>query len=161
MEYIATEDPSDIIVQQNEDRSGIPPREEEYELLKADYSKYFKSGSPEKTKDSEPEGKEIPTNEPIAQLRESIATIGGDLEGRTVIQYPTLDDNTQKKGLVVVRICVDSRGIVRTARYTQKGSTTTDLYLVDLAVGAARKYIFSASAAERQCGMIAFDFQLK
>lgn len=160
-EYITVDEEVEINSAQNKESNHAESHQEEYAKLKAEYSNLLNSTSGSEAEVPAAEGNDNSENAPRAVRNKSMATIGGELTGRTVIRYPTLMDDSQRKGVVVIKICVDSRGFVRTARFTQKGSTTTDLYLVELALGAARNYLFSASAAERQCGTIAFDFQLK
>jgi len=86
-----------------------------------------------------------------------------DLKGRTWRQKPLVFDNTQKTGKVVVGIKVDKNGNVVYAKYQQKGSNTTDPYLIQLAEQGALKAKFSAdvSADEEQFGTITFKFSVQ
>ena len=86
-----------------------------------------------------------------------------DLKGRTWRQKPLVFDNTQKTGKVVVGIKVDKFGNVVYAKYQQKGSTTTDPYLIQLAEQGAMKAKFSAdtNADEEQFGTITFKFSVQ
>jgi colicin import membrane protein len=86
-----------------------------------------------------------------------------DLKGRTWRQKPLVFDNTQKTGKVVVGIKVDKNGNVVYAKYQQKGSTTTDQYLINLAEQSALKSKFSsdAGADEEQFGTITFKFSVQ
>ena len=84
--------------------------------------------------------------------------IGGGLESRGVLSSPKLTDNSQRKGRVVVKICVDAQGQVTSATYTQRGSTTSDQVLKQLAIANAKAHKFSASSAASQCGNITYDF---
>lgn len=88
------------------------------------------------------------------------ASTGGGLGGRPVRFKPPIVDNSQKSGKVRVKVCADAAGNVISANFTQAGSTSTDGYLVDKAVEAARKFKF-AEGAEVQCGWIDFNFQVK
>lgn len=85
------------------------------------------------------------------------------MSGRKIIYYPTIIDNSQKTGKVVVNIKVDKSGNVIFAKATQKGSTTTDTYLFDLAEQAAMKTRVNADAdaAEEQFGTITYTFRVK
>jgi len=102
---------------------------------------------------------------PDAKALEGLSTgkgkAGEGLGDRGVVFSPTITDNTQKTGRVVVDICIDKSGKVISANYTQKGSTTTDAYLIDLAETNAKKYKFLKSDIEEQCGDIIIDFKLK
>lgn len=102
---------------------------------------------------------------PDAKALEGLSTgkgkRGTGLGDRGVVYSPTITDNTQKTGRVVVDICIDKSGKVISAKYTQKGSTTTDAHLIDLAERNAKKYKFLKSNIEEQCGDIIIDFKLK
>ena len=87
--------------------------------------------------------------------------INGQLGGRRVIKTPVIKDDSQKKGRVVVKICVNAEGEVISSQYTQMGSTTSDNYLIKLAEEGARGYVFTASPVAKECGRIIIDFQLK
>jgi outer membrane biosynthesis protein TonB len=89
------------------------------------------------------------------------ASIGGGLGGRAVERRGGINDNSQKKGKVVINVCVDRNGSVLSADYTQIGSTTSDSELKNKAIQAAKGYKFAASTVDKQCGTITFNFQLK
>ncbi len=102
-----------------------------------------------------------PQGSPLDGLISGKADIGTGLADRGVVFEPEINENSQKIGVVVVRICVNAKGKVTEANYTQKGSSTTDLSLIDVAEKAARQYVFSSSSLEKQCGVISIDFKLK
>jgi len=87
--------------------------------------------------------------------------VGAGLGSRGLLYAPEIRDNTQKTGRVIVTICVNSAGKVINSRYRQKGSTTTDAHLIQLAESSALKYKFSESQAQEQCGDIIIDFKLR
>lgn len=87
--------------------------------------------------------------------------VGGGLSGRGVEYEPTFSDNSQKTGKVSLSICVGKNGTVSKADFTQKGSTTSDAYLIDLARKTALKYKFSKSEIESQCGTVTIDFKVQ
>jgi len=106
-----------------------------------------------------------PLGERDAQILEGITRgkgkVGSGLDSRGILYEPSFDDTSQKSGRVVVKICIDQTGKVISARYTQRGSTTTDSELIDLAVANAKKYRFTPSNKEKQCGTIIIDFIVK
>ncbi len=102
-----------------------------------------------------------PSSDILAGHSTGKGEIGEGLDGRDIIYEPEIKDNSQKKGVVMIKICVDKEGNVINARYTQQGSTTTDNYLVDLGIKSARKYKFSPSKVEEQCGVIGIEFIVK
>ena len=87
--------------------------------------------------------------------------IQGVLGNRKVLKSPVIKDQSQKKGRVVVKICVGSDGKVMSSQYTMMGSTTNDSYLIGLAEKGAKEYLFSASPNPKECGKVIIDFQLK
>ena len=108
-----------------------------------------------------------PNGDPDASKLEGISTgsgvVGGGLGGRDVTFAPKIQDQSQKTGRVVVKLCVDSKGnvISDSVKFTQKGSTTADGELVNIAISNARKFRFSSSSISKQCGTITVDFKVK
>lgn len=88
-------------------------------------------------------------------------TVGGGLGNRGVEGRPKITDQTQKAGRIVIEVCVDSNGNVLSADYTQRGSTTTDSALRDVAIRNAKKWKFSKGDVDKQCGTITYDFKLQ
>ncbi len=105
-----------------------------------------------------------PGGSPDSKILEGISkgrgTVGGGLNGRKVMQAPTISENSQKYGKVSIKVCVDKNGKVVTANFTQKGSNTTDAQLVRIAEKGAMKYVFAPGELDSQCGTITFDFKL-
>lgn len=89
--------------------------------------------------------------------------VGHDLAGRNLLFISPIEEDYKETGKVVVSIKVDREGKVIFARYTVKGSTTTDPTLIRLAESAAREAKFSSNSkvAEEQFGSITFTFKLK
>lgn len=89
--------------------------------------------------------------------------VGHDLAGRSLLSIPRIDENYSETGKVAVSIKVDRNGRVLFAKYTQKGSTTTNQKLIKLAEEAAMQAKFSPNSqvAEEQFGTITFTFKLK
>ena len=92
-----------------------------------------------------------------------------DISGKEVIP-PIYEDNFPhyefKDGFIVLKKdnllgIVDKTGKVIKADYTQKGSTTTDSELKDIARKAALQFKFTLSEIEEQCGTITVDFKIK
>ena len=115
--------------------------------------------------DSGASSKGNPDGHPDASALEGMTTgtgkTGNGLGDRSLVFAPEINDNSQKQGRVVMTICVNARGKVIKANYTQKGSTTTSAHLIDLAKKNAKKYEFSQSSVAEQCGEIIIDFKLK
>lgn len=106
-----------------------------------------------------------PIGDPTAKALEGVTSgrgvIGGGLDGRGVSYAPRIEDKSQKTGRVVVRVCVNGEGEVISAEYTQSGSTTTDSDLREIAVSNAKRFRFTGSTIDRQCGTISIDFRVK
>lgn len=82
------------------------------------------------------------------------------LTGRRWMRTPTISDQSQETGKVVVDITVDKDGNVVSAIPGGRGSTTTSSYLFRLAKEAAMKAKFNSSpeGADIQRGTITFVF---
>ena len=132
------------------------------ENAKKQYGDVFGSG---KGNTNKPGNQGDPNGDPNADNLKGISTgsgkVGGGLGGRGVAYEPTVTENSQKTGRIVVNVCVDSKGKVVSAKYTQKGSTTTDASLRQIAEESALKFKFSASDVDQQCGTITYDFKVK
>lgn len=84
------------------------------------------------------------------------------LAGRSLMSSPTIKDNSQEEGKVVVDIIVDKYGKVLRATPGARGSTTTNSQLYKKAKDAAMQTKFNANpdAAEEQKGTMTFIFIL-
>ncbi|MEP7268331.1 MAG: hypothetical protein ABI844_11960 [Saprospiraceae bacterium] len=134
----------------------------ELDAAKKQYGDVFGSG---KGNTGKPGNQGDPNGDPNADNLKGISTgsgkVGGGLNGRGVKYEPTIQENSQKTGRVVVNVCVDADGKVISAKYTQKGSTTTDATLRQIAEENSAKFKFTASSIDQQCGTITFDFKVK
>ena len=135
----------------------------EYEQAKKQYGTLL-SGSG-KGETGTPGNQGSPNGDPNATNLKGVSTgsgmVGGGLGNRGVKYEPTISDNSQKVGKIVMNVCVDKSGKVISAEYTQRGSTTTDSDLRDLAERSARKFVFTESTIEKQCGTITVDFKVR
>ena len=107
-----------------------------------------------------------PNGDPNSDILDGISTgkgrVGGGLGNRGVRNSPQVTDNSQKTGIVVVKVCVDASGnVIGTPTYTQSGSTTSDSRLKQLAISNAKRWKFAKGAIDKQCGTIKYDFKLK
>jgi TonB family protein len=138
-------------------------KQAEYEEAKTQYGNLL--GGTGKGETGTPGNQGDPGGDPDASILEGISSgsgkVGGGLGNRGVVFEPSIKDSSQKTGRVVVKVCVNSSGDVASAQYTQKGSTTTDADLKDLAVKSARRFRFTPSDIDTQCGTITIDFKVK
>jgi outer membrane biosynthesis protein TonB len=105
------------------------------------------------------------TGDPDGKALEGISKgsgiVGGGLKGRGIEYSPSFTDSSQKTGKVSLSICVNIDGKVTKAEFTQKGSTTSDSYLIELARKTAMKYKFNKSEIDSQCGTVIIDFRVQ
>ena len=158
------EEDSEVIPDSEKDKNKpeetIP--EKDINDVKEEFSKLFKSKGTKKT------GKGIqgdPLGSQDAEILEGITRgkgkIGEGLDSRGILYEPNFEDSSQKSGIVVVKVCINEQGNVISSRYTQRGSTTTDSELIEIAVRNAKKYRFSPSDIKEQCGTITIEFIVK
>ncbi|MBK9734206.1 MAG: hypothetical protein IPO92_04260 [Saprospiraceae bacterium] len=102
-----------------------------------------------------------PNGKALDGISKGSGRVGGGLSGRGVVFEPSFKDNSQKTGKVALSICVNADGKVAKADFTQKGSTTSDSYLIDLARKTAMKYTFTKSDVQSQCGSVIIDFKVQ
>lgn len=86
--------------------------------------------------------------------------IGGGLSGRKAMVKPEPDEKSQITGKVVIAVCVDAKGSVTSANYTQRGSTTNDAGLIKAAIDAVKRWKFEDVDHEEQCGTVSFNFKV-
>ena len=106
-----------------------------------------------------------PEGNPDASLLEGISSgagkVGGGLSDRGLVAAPRPEDSSQNTGTVVIEVCVDAGGNVISSRFTQRGSTTANAELVDIAIANAKKWKFSKGDVDRQCGTITYNFRVR
>jgi len=144
----------------NKPEETIP--EKDINDVKEEFSKLFKSKG---TKKSGKGFQGDPLGSKDAEILEGITRgkgkIGEGLDSRGILYEPDFEDSSQKYGIVVVKVCINEQGNVISSRYTQRGSTTTDSELIDIAVRNAKKYRFTPSNIKKQCGTVTIEFIVK
>ena len=137
-------------------------RQAAYDESKSKFSDLFGSGKGNNNNEgNQGDDKGDPNSDALNQLATGSGRIGGGLKDRGVLFEPEIKDRSQYTGTVVIKVCVNSKGKVVESKYTQMGSTTTNKVLVDLAIDGARKYQFTSSEVEMQCGNITIDFSVQ
>lgn len=138
-------------------------RQEAYNKTKKSYGDLL--GGSGKGNTGKPGSQGEPNGDPNSNILEGISKgsgrVGGGLGNRGVLHEPQISDRSQKTGRIVISVCVDKNGKVIKADYTQKGSTTTDSELKEIARKAALQFKFTLSEIEEQCGTITVDFKIK
>ena len=108
-----------------------------------------------------------PEGEPLSSNYDGTGSGNGgialSLASRRFINLPSIKDNGQKSGKVVVEIRVDKNGIVTSAKAGERGTTLSDADLWDKCEAAAVGSRFNTleSAPETQIGTIVFNFKVK
>ena len=89
--------------------------------------------------------------------------VGLSLVSRKFVSLPSIKDDGQKSGNIVVEIRVDKNGNVMSAKAGARGTTLTDPLLWDKCEAAALGSRFNtlASAPDTQIGSIVFNFKVK
>ena len=134
-------------------------KNEKYEKMKNAFSHLLKNANNETPNPST--SLELFDESLSESERPSSTGTSEDISNRKVIFIPEIRDDSQKEGRVVINICVDASGKVVSAKYTQRGSTTTDRYLINLATKNAKLYRFSPNDAPHQWGKVNIDFEVR
>jgi hypothetical protein len=87
--------------------------------------------------------------------------LGGDLKDRSPTLKPILKNENSTAGVIVLRLCVDKRGKVSSAKFTSKGSTSLNPFLIRTAIANAKKWQFVRSNTDKQCGTLTYTFKAK
>ncbi|MBR9921933.1 MAG: hypothetical protein GYB31_13925 [Bacteroidetes bacterium] len=82
------------------------------------------------------------------------------MDGRYPLISPEIKEAIRENGRVVIRICINDRGEVIRADYTQAG-TMASTYLKQLAEANACNWKFNSSSRSLQCGKIVYDFKVQ
>ncbi|MGE5354928.1 MAG: hypothetical protein ACM3PT_01725 [Deltaproteobacteria bacterium] len=125
---------------------------------KESYSKFFKSKGNKSSSGSQGDPLGSKDSDILEGITRGKGKVGDGLDARGIMNEPSFEDSSQKSGTVVVRLCINNEGKVISARYTQKGSTTTDSELINIAVSNSKKYRFSPSVLPEQCGTVSITF---
>ena len=96
---------------------------------------------------------------PPLKMKTANVELSNNLNDRTFVQAPAVEDRYLGTGKVAVKVCIDSEGHVHYARYTLKGSTSMDAVLKEVAVESAKNTKFSSSANKEQCGVLTYEFK--
>ncbi|AEE53196.1 cell envelope integrity protein TolA [Haliscomenobacter hydrossis] len=187
---VTTEDPNAVAIRERQEKerrdraeADRVAREQEEARNRAEAERKRKEAEAKATKDEigglfggggkgsgkgntgKPGNQGDPGGDPNSKNLEGITTgtgsVGGNLGNRNVLSAPKITDNSSLEGTVVIAVCVDSNGSVVSADYTQKGSTTSNSTLVNLAVNNAKKWKFSTGDVDRQCGTVTYRFKLQ
>jgi outer membrane biosynthesis protein TonB len=138
-------------------------KQAEAEKARKQYGDFF--GGSGKGDQSKPgntgDDKGDPNAQNLTGMTKGAGVVGAGLSNRGVRKSAPISDKSQNTGRVVIAVCVDRMGNVTKADFTQRGSTTTNAQLIDLARRNARSYLFSESSLDEQCGTITYDFRLQ
>lgn len=108
-----------------------------------------------------------PEGDPLSDSYDGTGSGNGgvalSLRSRRFVNLPSIKDEGQKSGKIVVEIRVDKNGVVTSAKAGGRGTTLTDPLLWDKCEDAALGSRFNTleSAPETQVGTIVFNFKVK
>lgn len=95
----------------------------------------------------------------VGAINNNVST-NHDLSTRAYVQSPVVKGQAPYAGTVVIKICVDQSGTVKTAKFTQRGSTTLNSKLKKMALNAAKNTTFTEGENVEECGTIKFEFKI-
>lgn len=88
--------------------------------------------------------------------------IGSGLVGRKMNSIPTIVDNSNKTGKIIISVKVGADGSVINSSYVAKGSTITDSDLISKCEKTAKKAKFTASEdKDTDFGTLVFTFEIR
>ncbi len=87
--------------------------------------------------------------------------ISRGLSGRSIVRFPSFEDDFNENAKVAVDIKVDATGKVSSAVFQPRGSTTSNPNLKAIAIRKAMQLKLNASGDDEQIGTITFNFRLK
>lgn len=88
-------------------------------------------------------------------------SIRSGLEGRRIARLPSFEDDFNENAKVAVDITVDRAGNVTMAVVNQRGTTTTNANIKNIALRKARSLKLSAGSTDEQTGTLVFNFKLR
>ncbi len=88
-------------------------------------------------------------------------SIRSGLDGRRITKLPSFEDEFNENAKVAVDITVDKSGNVTLAVVNQKGTTTTNQSIRNIALQKARSLKLSSGNDESQTGTLVFNFKLR
>ena len=141
-------------------------RQAEADALKGQLGGSFGTGSGNGNT-GRPGNQGVDNGDPNADRLSGMSTgsgrVSGGLSGRGVRSSPPVRENSQVSGTVVIEVCVNPRGEITRADYTQNGSSTADPTLVAAARKNAMQWRFDANelAPAEQCGRIHYNFKVQ
>lgn len=88
-------------------------------------------------------------------------SIRSGLDGRRITRLPSFEDEFNENAKVAVDITVDKAGNVIMAIVNQRGTTTTNQNIRNIALRKARSLKLNAGTADEQTGTLLFNFKLR
>lgn len=88
-------------------------------------------------------------------------SIRSGLDGRRITKLPSFEDDFNENAKVAVDITVDRTGNVTLAIVNQRGTTTTNQGIREIALRKARSLKLSSGNSDEQTGTLVFNFKLR
>ena len=137
------------------------PIEDDVELREADNSKAFTAKGAKSLPQSYEQKNKASISHVPAKEKKLMVDALVQLEGisdRTIVEAPVIPEGINRSDKVAVKICVDAEGLVRSAKYTLRGSTSMDPNLKAIAIKSAKATRFSTANNKESCGIMTFSF---
>jgi len=88
-------------------------------------------------------------------------SIRSGLDGRRITKLPSFEDDFNENAKVAVDITVDKAGNVTMAIVNQRGTTTTNQNVREIALRKARGLKLNSGSTDEQTGTLVFNFKLR
>lgn len=88
-------------------------------------------------------------------------SIRSGLVGRSITRWPSFEDDFNENAKVAVDITVDKSGNVTMAVVNQRGTTTANQNILNIALRKARSLKLNSGNADEQTGTLVFNFKLR
>lgn len=88
-------------------------------------------------------------------------SIRSGLDGRRITRLPSFEDDFNENAKVAVDITVDRAGNVTMAVVNQRGTTTTNQHVRNIALRKARSLKLNSGNSDEQTGTLVFNFKLR
>lgn len=103
-----------------------------------------------------------PNGDPNSDVLEGVSVGSGrsfsGFGGRKPTSAPKVKDNSQDRGTIVLRVCLNADGSVKSAKY-KLGGTSSSATLIKIAEANARNWKFGPGP-DGQCGTITYNFDV-
>lgn len=89
--------------------------------------------------------------------------VSGGLGGRGLLSSPAVRDRIQQSGTIVIAVCVGPDGQIKSSKFAQSGSNSSNPDLIRIALNNAKTWKFKPdpTAPPSQCGTVTYNFKVQ